>query len=710
VAAPGLITAHTGGTATVTASVYGGKVKATCTVNVSAVTGVSLSHTAYTLFTGGTAAETQFTLSATLTGGVSSDELEWTNSDPGAAAMTVAADGRSATIDASGRTAGSTTITAHIKGAPDTAQYKASCTVTVVTIGSVSVSPGNYTIYTLAEPRTVQLAATVTPNAAPVWSSSNLSAATVNETGLVTAVAPGGAIVTASVGGKSASCAVTVKDRIAVTSVTVSGNNNLVRTSDNLSPTSQLSATTDPPNVTFPAVTWAKTGGSASININASGLVTATAAGSATFTATVDGMTSAPYTVTVTDQKVTGITIAQKSVDKGGTVQMSTTVSPANALNRNITWSLDSGNVASISAAGLVTGGVGSNGTVTVKATAADGSGVSETGTVTVNGCEHALSAGGYGSGAGTSGSPWKVGTEAQLRHIDQHNTGKSFLQENDITLAQTGGATSKLSGAVYDGNGYYIKNLSVNETGNGGLFGWLDNSTVQNVGVTTTNWITGYNVGGIAGACDGATIQNCFVEAKIMSCDHVAPAYPSTGGIAGGLMNSTVTNCYFAGTIQNTSLGSGTSPDLRLIGGITPYARGSDNKQCIITNTYNMADLNYGSSIWPSLIGAITGDSSFWVGSNCYSGLVYSANNYWLSTARYAPAYGIGAWYGAFGQATVNPGPSNAGCAALTSFSSLPPGLGSDWEMGTVLFQRSTGSSSRVSAPVLKIFTQKHP
>ena len=122
------------------------------------------------------------------------------------------------------------------------------------------------------------------------------------------------------------------------------------------------------------------------------------------------------------------------------------------------------------------------------------------------------------------------------------------------------------------------------------------------------------------------------------------------------------------------------------------------------------MADLNYGSSIWPSLIGAITGDSSFWVGSNCYSGLVYSANNYWLSTARYAPAYGIGAWYGAFGQATVNPGPSNAGCAALTSFSSLPPGLGSDWEMGTVLFQRSTGSSSRVSAPVLKIFTQKHP
>ena len=68
--------------------------------------------------------------------------------------MTVAADGRSATIDASGKTAGSTTITAHIKGAPDTAQYKASCTVTVVTINSLTMNPTGYTLYIPGPPQT----------------------------------------------------------------------------------------------------------------------------------------------------------------------------------------------------------------------------------------------------------------------------------------------------------------------------------------------------------------------------------------------------------------------------------------------------------------------------------------------------------------------------------------------------------------------------
>ncbi|TCL43144.1 Ig-like domain-containing protein, partial [Harryflintia acetispora] len=363
----------------------------TCTVNVSAVTGVSLSHTAYTLFTGGTAAETQFTLSAALTGGVSSDELEWTNSDPGAAAMTVAADGRSATIDASGKTVGSTTITAHIKGAPDTAQYKASCTVTVVTIGSVSVSPNSYTIYTLGEPRTVQLAATVTPNAAPVWSSSNPAAATVNQTGLVTAVAPGSTTVTATVGGKSGSSTITVKDKIPVTSVTVSGTNSLVRTSDKTTVTSQLSATVNPSNATLPAVTWAKTGGSANINISTSGLVTATAAGSATFTATADGVTSTPYTVTVTDQGPTGITIsaAAATVTVGKTTALSATVTPANAFNTNVAWKSSNPAVATVSPASTASGanvtitGVAA-GSATITATAAGNTNCSASCTVTV--------------------------------------------------------------------------------------------------------------------------------------------------------------------------------------------------------------------------------------------------------------------------------------------------------------------------------------
>ncbi|WP_195283501.1 Ig-like domain-containing protein, partial [Harryflintia acetispora] len=615
-----------------------------------------------------------FTLSAALTGGVSSDELEWTNSNPGAAAMTVSADGRSATIDASGKTAGSTTITAHIKGAPDTAQYKASCTVTVVTINSLTMNPTSYTLYVPGPPQTVQLTATVTPNAAPVWSSSNPSAATVNETGLVTAVAPGSAIVTASVGGKSASCAITVKDRIAVTSVTVSGNNNLVRTSDNLSPTSQLSATTDPPNVTFPAVTWAKTGGSASININASGLVTATAAGTATFTATVDGMTSAPYTVTVTDQKVTGITIAQKSVDKGGTVQMSATVSPANALNRNITWSLASGNVASISAAGLVTGGVGGNGTITVRASAADGSGVSGTGTVTVNGCEHALSAGGYGSGAGTSGKPWIVASAGQLQHVNSHLAGH-FRQSANIDLSSYGQWTpigNFVSGTIdapftglYDGNGKIITGCKINGGFlRGSLFGCVSGSgagvknlSAQNFTINVSNVNTSDTSAVVNYLMNGAVVSGCRVLNSTLTCH-----YSGASIVAAIYGNSRVENCY---ADDNTITGTS-------VGGITSWMQ----ENGAIKNCFSYSNRLTANG------GALGG-----IAAQTFSGSPALSGNYFLnSTASYGG-----------GNPLTNTGATPLAAAAFNNSASF-----SGWDFSTVWYMPANGNY-----PMLRHFTQ---
>ena len=61
---------------------------------------------------------------------------------------------------------------------------------------------------------TQQLTATVTPeNVVPAeWSSSDTTVVTVNEAGLVTAVAVGKAVVTASAEGFSADCQVTVSD------------------------------------------------------------------------------------------------------------------------------------------------------------------------------------------------------------------------------------------------------------------------------------------------------------------------------------------------------------------------------------------------------------------------------------------------------------------------------------------------------------------
>ncbi|MDR6554864.1 Ig-like domain-containing protein [Paenibacillus qinlingensis] len=90
------------------------------------------------------------------------------------------------------------------------------------------------------------------------------------------------------------------------------------------------------------------------------------------------------------DVPVTGITVtgaggATTISTQGGTLQMNANVTPANASNNTVTWSVVGGTgSATISSSGLLT--AVSNGTVTARATAQDGSGVTGSLTVTISG------------------------------------------------------------------------------------------------------------------------------------------------------------------------------------------------------------------------------------------------------------------------------------------------------------------------------------
>ena len=74
------------------------------------------------------------------------------------------------------------------------------------------------------------------------------------------------------------------------------------------------------------------------------------------------------------------------SVTNSNTLQMSVEVTPPEATNSAVTWSISSGNAATIDAeSGLLTADVSKTGEVTVKAVAKDGSGVEGTKTITVS-------------------------------------------------------------------------------------------------------------------------------------------------------------------------------------------------------------------------------------------------------------------------------------------------------------------------------------
>ena len=78
---------------------------------------------------------------------------------------------------------------------------------------SISLNQTSVTLYSNTTPNTVQLIADVTPDNTTdsvVWSSDNEAVATVNESGLVTAVSNGSATITATAGNVSAACTVTV--------------------------------------------------------------------------------------------------------------------------------------------------------------------------------------------------------------------------------------------------------------------------------------------------------------------------------------------------------------------------------------------------------------------------------------------------------------------------------------------------------------------
>ena len=136
--------------------------------------------------------------------------------------------------------------------------------------------------------------------------------------------------------------------------------------------TERLIATVRPDNADDPSVTWSSSNTTVA-TVNASGVVTAVAAGTATITVTtVDGEHTATAIVTVPAVGVTGITLHRTSIGIGisTTGTFIATITPANATNQNIEWTSNNTSVATV-VNGVVT--AVSEGRATITATTIDG-------------------------------------------------------------------------------------------------------------------------------------------------------------------------------------------------------------------------------------------------------------------------------------------------------------------------------------------------
>ena len=244
--------------------------------------------------------------------------------------------------------------------------------VPTVPVASVTVSPASVSVL---QGQTVQLTATPRDaNGNPLtgrvitWQSSNSAIASVNGSGLVTGVGPGGPVtMTATSEGQSGTASVTVTVA-PVAAVTVTPSSGTVA----IGQTVQLTATPRDASgnpLTGRVITW-QSSNSAIASVNGSGLVSGVAAGGpVTITATSEGQ-SGTASITVSGVPVASVTVspASASVPAGQTVQLSATLRDANGnilTGRSVTWASNNTSVATVTGTGLVTGKVAGSATIT---------------------------------------------------------------------------------------------------------------------------------------------------------------------------------------------------------------------------------------------------------------------------------------------------------------------------------------------------------
>jgi uncharacterized protein YjdB len=362
VTSSGVVVAIAPGTARITATVEGKSGSADITASAIPVSRVAVTPASATMPIGTTTrlTATPFdTAGNALTGRV----VTWVSGAPSVA-----------TVDETGLVAAVSSGTAVIFATCEGQRASFTATVPAIPVATVDVTPATGNLFVGS---TLQLRAAVLDKAGgpiagkvPAWTTSAPSVAAVSTAGLVVAIAPGTATITATSDGVSGTASVTVSE-VPVATVTVTPAAPIL----NPSQTTQLTATLrDASNnvLTGRAVTWSLAA-TAVATVSASGVVTAIAVGTTQIRAAAGGITGSA-TLTVVPPPIASIVVSPDPlvITVGGTAQLTAVVRTTQgtvATNQAITWSVADRNVATISLAGLV--GALREGSTVITATAA---------------------------------------------------------------------------------------------------------------------------------------------------------------------------------------------------------------------------------------------------------------------------------------------------------------------------------------------------
>ena len=247
----GTVTAIAPGTVTITARCGSKSASHTLTV-IASCTSVSLSKSTYTLDLSGT---DSVTFTPTINPSNTTDSITWKSSNTSVATVNATSGGTKGTIFAKSAGTANITVNCGSKSASVTVTVKASCT---------GVSLNKTTLSFASLNATQTLTTTLTPSNTTdtvSWKSSNTAVATVNSSGVVTSKGDGTCTITATCGGKSATCTVNVDAIRPCTSLKLNPVSLTVNIGDSVALGSNVIATVQPTNCTDTITTYTAGGG-----------------------------------------------------------------------------------------------------------------------------------------------------------------------------------------------------------------------------------------------------------------------------------------------------------------------------------------------------------------------------------------------------------------------------------------------------------------
>jgi uncharacterized protein YjdB len=548
----------------------------------------------------------------------------------------------------------------------------------VVSVSSISVTGAGGASIITSDNGTLQLTATVAPDNASdksfSWSIQNgTGQATISTSGLVTAISNGTITARAAANDGSGiigTLNIVISNQIipvTVIDVTCAGGSTAISTDNG---TLQLNAEIYPPDATNKTVTWSVENGTGQASVIASGLLTAISNGTVTARATAnDGsgiygtllITISNQVVSVSSVSVNGAGGASIITSDNGTLQLIATVSPENATNKTVTWSVQNGSgQASLNASGLVS--AVNNGTVTARATANDGSGIYGTLTITISNQVipvSGITVTGAGDAATISTDNGTLQLSANITPVEatnttvtwsiQNNTGQASISSSGLVTAVSNGTVTARATAN-DGSGVYgILTITISNqvilvsditiTGDGGASTIsIDKGTLQlSLDISPADATNKTVIWSIQNGTGQAYISSSGLVTAVKNGTITAWANARDGSGVYGLKTITISNQVIpvtgititgAGGVTTISTDNGT---LQLSASVTPDDATNKEVRWSIQNGTGQATINDSGIITAVSNGTITATATAQDGAGVYGTLGITISNQFI-------------------------------------------------------------------------------